>query len=259
MGRCRAHQPFPKEVFLFTVMAKRFIDTDLFKKKFIRDLDGTYKLLWIYIINDCNHAGIWEPDFEVASIRIGVTVYEDQALKKFGDKVVQINGGEKWFFPSFIQFQYPSGLNPKNNAHISVISILERYKIKDLTSPSLDPNLGAMVMDKDMVKVKSMDKEKVKEEVKFQSLNTSYPFKNFVKTYDKKVGDLLYLESTWIRMSEVERKEITQTLPKFIESKPDKKYRPNMKTYLEERMWTDEIILPEKKKDKYEKFRKEFG
>ena len=47
-------------------MAKRFTDTDKWKKGFIRNLPAKYKLLWLYILDDCNHAGVWETDFEVA-------------------------------------------------------------------------------------------------------------------------------------------------------------------------------------------------
>ena len=57
-------------------MAKRFTDTDKWKKGFIRNLPSKYKLLWLYILDDCNHAGIWDTDFEVASIRIGSKINE---------------------------------------------------------------------------------------------------------------------------------------------------------------------------------------
>ena len=46
-------------------MAKRFTDTDKWKKGFIRNLPTKYKLLWLYILDDCNHAGVWETDFAV--------------------------------------------------------------------------------------------------------------------------------------------------------------------------------------------------
>ena len=39
-------------------MAKRFTDTDKWKKGFIRNLPTKYKLLWLYILDDCNHAGV---------------------------------------------------------------------------------------------------------------------------------------------------------------------------------------------------------
>ena len=52
-------------------MSKRFTDTEKWKKKFVKDLDPSFKLLWFYILDDCDHAGVWHTDFEVAGIRIG--------------------------------------------------------------------------------------------------------------------------------------------------------------------------------------------
>ena len=46
-------------------------------------LDAPYKLLWFYILDDCNHAGIWEVDMEVASLRTGEKLSELYALEVF--------------------------------------------------------------------------------------------------------------------------------------------------------------------------------
>lgn len=141
-------------------MAKRFTDTEKWKKPFIRGLQGAYKLLWLYICDDCDHAGIWQVDLEVAQIRIGEPIDKDQAINVFGDKIVIFDNGNKWFIPSFIEFQYPSGLNPENRAHNSTIILLEKYKLIDKKNkPLKSPLKGAMDMDMVMVK----DKDKVKE------------------------------------------------------------------------------------------------
>ena len=52
-------------------MAKRFTDTEKYRKPFLRGLQGAYKLLWDFLYHDCNHAGIWIKDFEIAQIYIG--------------------------------------------------------------------------------------------------------------------------------------------------------------------------------------------
>jgi len=110
-------------------MAKRFIDTNLFRKGLVRGLDAPYKLLWIYIFLDCDHAGIWIKDFNIASVYLGVEINEDEAVKYFNDKIVIIDD-EKWFIPSFIEFQY-NELIENNRAHNSVINILKKYKLID--------------------------------------------------------------------------------------------------------------------------------
>tara|TARA_R100001463_G_scaffold34534_4_gene75833 strand:+ start:2706 stop:3356 length:651 start_codon:yes stop_codon:yes gene_type:complete len=112
-------------------MAKRFTDTDKWKKGFIKNLPAKYKLLWLYILDDCNHAGIWDTDFEVASIRIGSKINEKEAAQVLGEQIKIFDGGNKWFIPKFIDFQYGQ-LNENVNAHKSVIKLLDRYDVYNI-------------------------------------------------------------------------------------------------------------------------------
>ena len=144
-------------------MAKRFTDTEKWKKPFIRGLQGAYKLLWLYICDDCDHAGIWQVDMEVAAIRIGEKIDLKEAIKSFDEKIIILDKGNKWFIPSFLEFQYPSGLNSDNRAHNSVIILLEKYNLRiSKDKPLISPLKGAMDMDM----VKDMDKDMVKGEKK---------------------------------------------------------------------------------------------
>ena len=133
-------------------MAKRFTDTNKWKKPFIRSLELPYKLFWFYILDDCDHAGIWEVDIEVAEIRTGCKIDEKKALQFFGERVLVINKN-KWFFPDFIEFQYGE-LNPANRLHKSVLDLLSKYLNKDLIRSLQGPK------DKDKDKDKEKDKEK---------------------------------------------------------------------------------------------------
>ncbi len=147
-------------------MAKRFTDTDKYKKPFIRGLQGAYKLLWDYIYHDCNHAGIWIVDFEVAQIYVGsdMPINKKDAFKYFNEnetKILEINNGSKWFIIPFIDFQY-GNLSENNRAHLSVIRILNKYKLLKDNKPITRPLHRAKDKDKD----KSMDKDKDKRVVK---------------------------------------------------------------------------------------------
>lgn len=143
-------------------MAKRFTDTAKWNKPFLRSLKAPYKLLWLYLLDECDHAGVWEVDLSVAEIKIGEKLKSEIALSQFGDRIITV--GNKWFVPDFIEFQYGE-LDPKNRVHNSVIKVLSKYnlmesdgKIKGLVSPLTSPLQG----DKD--KDKDMDKEKDKDE-----------------------------------------------------------------------------------------------
>lgn len=135
-------------------MAKRFTETSKWNKPFIRGLEAPYKLLWFYILDDCDHAGIWQVDEQVANIRIGIEIDFKIAIQKFKGHIQIFDDGQKWFIPDFIEFQY-GVLNPDNRVHNSILQILKKYKIKPLTSPLQ----GAIDKDKD----KDLDKDKDKE------------------------------------------------------------------------------------------------
>lgn len=140
-------------------MAKRFTDTDKWKKPFIRGMEAPYKLLWLYILDDCDHAGIWQVDIDVANIKIGISIDIQKAIEVFGSHIQIIDEGEKWFISDFIDFQYGE-LKQENRVHNSILAIHKKYKIKPLKRP-LE---GAK--DKDKEKDKEKDLVKDKEEVK---------------------------------------------------------------------------------------------
>ena len=137
-------------------MAKRMTDTDKWKKRFLRELKPQHKLLWFYILDDCNHAGIWDVDIEVASIRVGEELIYDMLPQAFLDKIVIFDNGDKWFIPDFIDFQYGE-LNPNSNVHKSVIALLEKYNLQGYVkgSQGVETTPQDKDKDKDIVKVKA--------------------------------------------------------------------------------------------------------
>lgn len=109
-------------------MANRFLETNYFKSPFVRALKAPLKGLYSFIICDCTAAGIWALDMEVASMYIGFPVtiqdFQDYFIKT--GKAIEVSSG-KYFFPDFIEHQYPSGLQDDNKAHKNIISELKRY------------------------------------------------------------------------------------------------------------------------------------
>jgi hypothetical protein len=195
-------------------MAKRFTDTEKWKKPFIKGLPSEYKLFWLYLIDDCDHSGIWHMDLEVAEIRLGIKLSVEKIRGLFASKVVEFDGGTKLFIPDFISFQYGI-LNEENRAHNSVINQLKKYNLlshielkSDDHKPLTSPLQGAMDKDKDM------DKDKVKVE-------DSKVKKNRFPTYNKQ----LLVKAEWEKLKSAlpeEVKETKEQLSAFItEQKPD--------------------------------------
>lgn len=142
-------------------MAKRFIDTDLFRKPFMRALEAPYKALWIYLLCECDHAGVWTVELDVAQLRMDMKLDPEKALEKLGGAAIPIDGGAKWFLPDFVGFQYGI-LNPANRVHESVIAILDKYGI-DLNEIQENKGLGSPLQG---AKDKDKDKEIVNSEKK---------------------------------------------------------------------------------------------
>lgn len=113
-------------------MANRFLDTNYYKSPFVRSLKGSLKSLYSFIICDCDGAGIWNLDLQAAEMYTGypVTTDEFEAFFVLKEKAIFLGGG-KYFFPDFIEHQYPSGLQANNKAHKNFISILKKYGLMD--------------------------------------------------------------------------------------------------------------------------------
>ena len=126
-------------------MAKRFIDTKIWDKAWFRRLTPKNKLIWIYLLTRCDHAGIWDADWEASEFFIGDYVSFDELPEEITSKMKYIEGEDQYFIPSFIDFQYGE-LKENSKPHLSVL--------KRLTEKGLHT-----LKDKDKVKIKVKGKE----------------------------------------------------------------------------------------------------
>ena len=147
-------------------MAKRFMDNTIFEKQWFRKLPLRLKVVWFYLINKCNHAGVWECDIDLLSFQIGEPFTLDEIMEAFGDNIVEL-GDNKYYLSKFIEFQYGLPLNPSVRVHQSVIKLLNKYGI-DLGNSLLS------VKDKDKDIVKDIEKRK----------------ESFAKRVEKEVADM---------------------------------------------------------------------
>lgn len=128
-------------------MAKRFIDTDLFKKRFVRGLKGPYKLLWVYLFCECDNAGIWNVDIEAAELFCGQKYTLEELKIAFAGKIHFFDDESKAFIPDFIEFQYGGILNEKNPAHKAVFQKLEKYQLLEVLSQGIAKPPGSPLED----------------------------------------------------------------------------------------------------------------
>lgn len=121
----------------------------------MRGLEAPYKALWIYLLCECDHAGVWVVELDVAQIRMGLKLDPEKVIEKMGGAVVPVDGGSKWYLPDFVSFQYGK-LNPANRVHASVLDRLSSLGIDPENKPLTSPLKGAKDKDKD----KDTQKEK---------------------------------------------------------------------------------------------------
>jgi len=173
-------------------MAKRFTESGKWKKKWIRQLDPKYKLFWFYLLDNCDHAGVFDADIESASFHIGLEYTEKEVLEVFNRKIVPFKT-DKWFIPKFVEYQYGE-LNENNRAHLSVINILNKYNLLDPNKTLARPLKGVKEQVKVQVKVKDKSKGKSSqlESIKnnLEELQSEFPTVNVKLEYDKFVDYL---------------------------------------------------------------------
>lgn len=66
-------------------------------------------------------------------------------------------------------------------------------------------------------------------------------FENFWRLYDKKVGKP-NCEKKWNALSKSDRRAAIEYIPLYIAAQPDKQFRKNPQTFLNQKSWNDEII-----------------
>lgn len=69
-----------------------------------------------------------------------------------------------------------------------------------------------------------------------------YSFDDFWGDYDKKVGSKPKLQKKWAKLSKTTKQKIREYIPLYKQAQPDKKYRKNPETFLNNESWNDEII-----------------
>lgn len=75
-----------------------------------------------------------------------------------------------------------------------------------------------------------------------KEIKDEYTFERAWNLYDKKVGCKAKLEKKWNSMSQKDRKAAIEYIPLYVISQPDKQFRKNFQTFLNQRGWEDELI-----------------
>jgi len=140
---------------------KRFTETSKWADKWFRALPRDAKLAFFYVLDNCDAAGVWEADFDLANFCIGGEPLDwDGVLTAMGDRVHVLPNG-KWFLTKFVEFQY-GRLSEECKPHKSVFKVLNSHGISlgyAKGIQTLTPPKGRLTLQEEE---KEQDKEKEK-------------------------------------------------------------------------------------------------
>lgn len=163
-------------------MAKRLTDSTKWNDNWFTNLPMDMKLVWIYLLDSCDHAGVYKVNLKLLRFQTDCERTESEIIEYLKDRIYIKN--DKWFIPKFITFQYKNFFTSNTPAIKSARELLISHNIiepkdnsfdkitKELNNPSIRvieplPNDSVitkdMDMDTDMNKSINIDIDKVEE------------------------------------------------------------------------------------------------
>lgn len=117
---------------------KRFTETNKWRDPWFRKLTDSAKLLFLWLVDNCDNSGVIDLDFEASSFDIGKPI-EANHLAELGSRYEKLANG-KIRLTKFIAFQYGT-LSEKCTPHLRIIETLQSHGISYPENPSLSTTL----------------------------------------------------------------------------------------------------------------------
>ena len=146
-------------------MAKRLTDTNKWRDEWFSELPVIGKLVWLYILDHCDHRGVWLVNLRQMTFDLGQKIDAEKIDDWFGGKIKKLDE-QSAHIPYFVELQYPKGLKPNHNGHRSTMLLLENSTLDQPLanpSPTLDQPLKSLVV------IKKVKEKKTNVYVKFTS------------------------------------------------------------------------------------------
>ena len=216
-------------------MDRRFFDSSIWSSVAFRKLKPSLKTLYFYVWSKCDACGCYVVDMDYIKIDTGekYSISDFEKLSEFSLK--KISSG-KFFFENFINVNYGT-LKENYNPHKPAFRSLLKNNI--IYNSSL--NQACFKLEEEEYEGEDKGEEEGKEEHSDFEILEQFPFEEFWNSYDKKT-ERPACEKKFAKLSEKEKELIWAHVPKYVASTPDKKYRKNPDTYLNNKCWNDEII-----------------
>lgn len=184
--------------------------------------------LYFFLVEVNNRLG-WKKEFGITSREcmeaIGITSYN--TYKKNFDKLVEI-GFIKVVKRSINQYQ----------ANIIALSNFDKAHNKALDK-ALSKHVRHSINNKTINNKTVVESSDSTDELLFENIWNLYGKKGNKKTSQKK----------WDKLSKSKKELALSHIPQYVQSTPNKQYRKNFETYINQEVWNDEIQLKHKENE----------
>ena len=221
----------------------RSVNTKFWDDPFIEELTSSEKLLFLYLLTNplTNLLGIYEITIKRISYDTGLS---QEIIRKGLERFETV---KKVFFDDnyIILLNFLKNQNLNSNMKIAAKreynNLPNSLKINYLLN---DSEWFGMVRNGSGT-IREIEVEvEVEKEIENEYEKSDFDFDLFWNLYDKKVGDKNKLQKKWNKLTELEKETALNYIPKYKESQPDKQFRKNPETFLNNKSWFDEIIKP---------------
>ena len=226
-------------------MAYRFTNTEKWEDSWFSSLKQIEMLLFMYLCDNCDIAGFAEVNLKrwASDLNSNPDTIEG-ALKGLQRGIITSKEGDAIYLRNFLKHQKNLPINTNNKAHVGILRRFELYRYKfDIQDISEFVERGFQGGSMPLQRGTGNGNGKgngIKGNVREKA--ETYTFEQFWTDYDKKVGDKKKLEAKWTKIPEAEKKRILEYIPAYKEAQPNKAYRKNPETFINQKSWNDEII-----------------
>jgi hypothetical protein len=202
---------------------KRFTETEKWTDFWFRRLTPAAKLLWFYLIDNCDNAGFLEFDPDLCAFTTGLGVSQvESALGELSDRVRTGRDGYIYLM-NFLRHQKNDALNPMNNAHKQIIGIIKK-------------NAG---------RFDGEDAEHLHSLVQDASVEYSAEFLEFWAAYPKRIGKDAAFEAYRKAISRVTHGELVRAVRAQAQgtewTREGGRFIPRPAAWLDDGRWQDEL------------------
>lgn len=143
---------------------KRFTDIFKWNQVWFRELSPNGKLLFLFLVDECDAAGVWEIDLKMTQFKTGISIPDIQNLIEeliMTGRLQRILTGDKLWLTKFILFQYPKGLKEDYNPHKPIFESIVKHQLDMdkiyLAEPLMNPSPRVQGMGMGMDSDKKLD------------------------------------------------------------------------------------------------------